>query len=672
MSTYNEEQDISLVDNSELMNESIEISPIETQCGVLNWEQVKRLDTLLSDTIPIHGRGNYPTLNVKLKDFIRHLKTRLIERQISLKDIRINGGVASYVLAQDNLFEFSDIDIIFTCDLLNLNTDNLDTQMSLESRFSYICDLIKETVFDCLNEYIPAVDCSASKEKLTWLNLKDAYVKKMVKIYEPANSSLIQNSTESYESSQSSSRWSLISLFNNQGQNIELKFVDKMKRQFQFSVDAFQIHLDSLLKYYDCQDSISTYSSQVDASMTENIFPSVKAESLYGEFDEAKKHLDLKLIATKRPEEIRGGGLLKYCNLIIRGFKPECETSQMNSLEKYMCSRFFIDYSDIKEQEHKLSSYLDSHFQNDTKMCINYLSKLYQVVNASTVCLMGHERKQTLSLIEQLAKRFNLQNLNENSRAEFYLDDESDSKTFSSSSSEVDSNDSQIFYRNFKPRNNNKYNNNNTKQNNHYNKKNYKNNRNNRNFYSNDYSNFYLNAYSYYPYNFFVDNNNIDENTLKQVNSSSSLTISSSISSTSTSSSPCPSPYLNDDKNFANSSSGSSSFTSSSSSSSSIVSSLVPSPSSSPPLTYNQNLDENETSDKNQKINNKSRTLYCKLPASSNTSPYIEVYENCFCPPVVPIYYDPMYINQHQQVPVTKHHFYSAPNIITRIIPSNF
>ena len=45
--------------------------------------------------------------------------------------------------------------------------------------------------------------------------------------------------------------WALISLYNINGQNIELKFVDRMKRQFQFSVDSFQISIDSLLNYYE-------------------------------------------------------------------------------------------------------------------------------------------------------------------------------------------------------------------------------------------------------------------------------------------------------------------------------------------------------------------------------------------------------------------------------------
>jgi hypothetical protein len=52
-----------------------------------------------------------------------------------------------------------------------------------------------------------------------------------------------------------------MSLYNLNGQNIELKFVDRMKRQFQFSVDSFQILIDPLLDYYV---QISKYQQQTN------------------------------------------------------------------------------------------------------------------------------------------------------------------------------------------------------------------------------------------------------------------------------------------------------------------------------------------------------------------------------------------------------------------------
>lgn len=189
--------------------------------------------------------------------------------------------------------------------------------------------------------------------------------------------------------------WSLISLGNSRGhKNVELKFVDSMKRPFEFSVDSFQIILDSLLLFYKC--------SQLP--INENFYPTVVGESVYGDFQEALYHLQKKLIATRNPEEIRGGGLLKYCHLLVRRYQP-AYPDKIKMLERYMCSRFFIDFSDINQQRSKLENYLWNHFIGPEEEILKYqyLLLLRNVVDDSTVCLMGHERRQTLALIDELA-----------------------------------------------------------------------------------------------------------------------------------------------------------------------------------------------------------------------------------------------------------------------------
>ena len=44
---------------------------------VLCHDQVHRLHQVMATTIPIHGRGNFPTLDVNLKDFIRIVRDKL-------------------------------------------------------------------------------------------------------------------------------------------------------------------------------------------------------------------------------------------------------------------------------------------------------------------------------------------------------------------------------------------------------------------------------------------------------------------------------------------------------------------------------------------------------------------------------------------------------------------
>jgi terminal nucleotidyltransferase 5A/B len=167
-----------------------------------------------------------------------------------------------------------------------------------------------------------------------------------------------------------------------------------MRRQFEFSVDSFQIVLDSLLLFYDC----------AELPISENFYPTVVGESVYGDFHEALYHLQNKLISTRQPEEIRGGGLLKYCNLLVRNYIP-VDSKQIKKLERYMCSRFFIDFPDILQQRIKLEAYLRNHFWgiDEEPLQYHYLVHLHEVVENSTVCLMGHERRQTLNLIEHLA-----------------------------------------------------------------------------------------------------------------------------------------------------------------------------------------------------------------------------------------------------------------------------
>ena len=285
----------------------------------------------MEDVMPIHGRGNFPTLDVKLRELVQAVREKLASEGVQVRDVRLNGGAASYILGSTSCQEFNDLDLIFGVDLINHNE----------------LQKIRNCVLECLLDFLPE---GVSKEKMSSCSLKEAYVQKMVKVC-----------------NEHGDRWSLISLSNKTRKNVELKFVDKMKRQFEFSVDSFQVILDSLLTFYDISQ----------APMSEHFYPTVVAESVYGDFSEAWYHLSNKLIATRNPEEIRGGGLLKYCNLLVKNFLP-AEDVDIRTMERYMCSRFFIDFSDINQQRQKLEAYLANHFGCDESTKYQYLMTLYQ------------------------------------------------------------------------------------------------------------------------------------------------------------------------------------------------------------------------------------------------------------------------------------------------------
>ncbi len=322
---------------------------------VLCFEQVYRLHEVMEGTVPVHGRGNFPTLDIRLQDLVNVVRDKLAKDGIKVNDVRLNGGAASYILGMEANQVYNDLDLIFGVDIPN--------QSDLQK--------VKNAVLNSLLDLLPE---GVNREKMSSCSLKEAYVQKMVKVCNDSD------------------RWSLISLSNNRGRNVDLKFVHKMRRQFEFSVDSFQIILDSLLTFYDISQT----------PMSEHFYPTVVAESMYGNFNVAMYHLNEKLIATRNPEEIRGGGLLKYCNLLVRNYTPAKDVD-IKSLERYMCSRFFIDFSDILQQQKKLENYLANHFNGDDHMKYDYLMTLYGVVDDSTVCLMNGERRQTLNLIQQLA-----------------------------------------------------------------------------------------------------------------------------------------------------------------------------------------------------------------------------------------------------------------------------
>jgi hypothetical protein len=343
---------------SGLLNAQVEIpDEKDARFCVLSYDQVKRLNDLMSEVINIHGLGNWATIDVRLSDLVSVVKSKLDSDGVKVHEIRLNGSGASSVLASSDI-SYNDLDLIFSVDL------------STAKAF----DRVKTAVLESLMELLPE---GVSRKRMSSCKLEEAYVSKKVKVND------------------SGDRWSLISLGNNRAKTVELKFVHTMRRQYEFSVDSFHIMLDTLFLYYECN---------ADATpISDNFYPTVVAESMYGDFEEALYHLHKKLIATKNPEEIRGGGLLKYCNLLCRGYRPASH-EEVKTMERYMCSRFFIDFPDLNQQQGKLENYLYNHFQSsEDQTKYHYLMILYQVVDESTVCLMGHERRLTLTLIEDMA-----------------------------------------------------------------------------------------------------------------------------------------------------------------------------------------------------------------------------------------------------------------------------
>uniref|UniRef100_A0A8C4Q240 Terminal nucleotidyltransferase 5B n=1 Tax=Eptatretus burgeri TaxID=7764 RepID=A0A8C4Q240_EPTBU len=534
----------------------------------LSPSQLCRLHRLLCSPVSVHGRGNFPTLSVTPHLLLSSVRSRLLSRHLPVHSVRLCGSAAAHVLDPGNrCLDYKDLDLVFKMDL------------HCEEAFQ----AVKLSVLECLLEFLPS---SVERSRLSPATLCSAYILKLVKVagehpglaysglgaeIHPAEvignvpgvraskfaptvcpgpplvhvSPMMDEKLVSTfnisgldpevdlttckprqygKAAMPSDRWSLVSLWNRDGRNLELKFVSFLKREFEFSVDSFQIILDPLLVFYEsdnhlghnlescdsdedgkihvgegaddwcskckicccaieqnrdgqgfedggamlkendghsdfsfrafeggltqqksqtvncalncettrhhprcfpsqCQCKHSSFANADDKSIVRQFqehdakesiqdddstlsshcfslssLPGVIAESLYGKISTALDHLAARLICTHRPEEIRGGGLFKYCELLARGFKPE-NAAEARRLERYMCSRFFIDFPTLATQAQRLCSYLAAHFPREPELRITFLVALRRVVDASTVCLMGYERRQVLDLL---------------------------------------------------------------------------------------------------------------------------------------------------------------------------------------------------------------------------------------------------------------------------------
>lgn len=333
----------------------------------LSFAQVDKLYGVLFDPIEIQSSNNFPSLSISPANLVQVVRERLLKKSIHINDIRLNGSAASYCICDDPSalpqIHYNDVDLIFG--------------VSIEREDDF--RVIKEEVLTSFLEFLPE---EVSKEHISPDMLGETYIRKMI---------LVNN----YHN-----KWSLFSL-GDDVKGIELKFVSVLRRKFQFTLDSFQIVLDSLLSFGQCAEK------SPNVSVSRAFFPSVQALSVYHNFSEALYHLNHRLIHTEAPEGIRGGGLLKYCSLLVHGFNA-ADPETMEKLEPYMCSRFFIDFptSDMQFQTiFKFISIKFIHCKEFTKS-MQFLDNLYNIVNTCAMCLMESERQKTIAIIMQI--RFHL------------------------------------------------------------------------------------------------------------------------------------------------------------------------------------------------------------------------------------------------------------------------
>jgi len=141
-----------------------------SRLAVLSYEQVARLNDVMDETVSIHGRGNFPTLEVRLRDLVAMVRDRLLaqagpedddvtfsverlavnvddnddcddDASFLVNSIRLNGGAASHVLTTDTQ-PYNDLDLIFNSSL----SGNRDFDHVKSAMLRALVDLLPEGV----------------------------------------------------------------------------------------------------------------------------------------------------------------------------------------------------------------------------------------------------------------------------------------------------------------------------------------------------------------------------------------------------------------------------------------------------------------------------------------------------------------------------------------------
>lgn len=144
--------------------------------------------------------------------------------------------------------------------------------------------------------------------------------------------------------------------------------------------------------------------------------PTAKAIVTFDTYERCLSHLNNNIIFIWRPEDIRGGGLLKYCDLTNQcytlAFKQKLEKEV---LECRMVVRFLMDFPNINDQHREIRKYIYAHFPRRTKNVESFLRVLLKIIQRSTVQTKDNTIRLILNFIDRAAQNgFARQNLRRN------------------------------------------------------------------------------------------------------------------------------------------------------------------------------------------------------------------------------------------------------------------
>lgn len=290
---------------------------------ILSTKQEEVLRTAITAPLEIQDRfGNTRCAGITPWRIIEVLLDQLCAKNITAVDLNLEGSGAAHTLNAKSVPSYNDLDFVF-----HLNS----TDRAL------LCE-IRGALADTLRLLL--TESSVTDSPPTRWHDKNEY--EILELFIEKQFMTLNGQHDSEDS------WALYSLKGSKNSpSIDLKFVQRISRPYQFSIDSFQIKLKADLIDQVINNAVEEKGGLVDEEQQRGQPPiGIPFGTSYPETDAAITHLKKKHIAVQNAEElakVRGGGLLKFAFLLSRGWNisPDIDRSR---LMKYMCTRFMMDY----------------------------------------------------------------------------------------------------------------------------------------------------------------------------------------------------------------------------------------------------------------------------------------------------------------------------------------
>ena len=328
--------------------------PPAQQC--LDAAALGRLLPLLQQEVMVQSRVDDRAVSVVPHRLLTMLAQEMVFRGLALRDVRLEGSAATMVLNPEAVPTINDLDLVVHL----ASTERQDLEMA------------RDVVLAALGRLDPV-----------W-QIMDPHALGHTVLHKM----FITPATDS-------EAWALFTLgARAPSPSIDIKFVQTLRRPYQFSVDSFQIILD-LAQLAPALDATPEHGlRRCQSVLPPAPPPRLRFESAFGDTPEALAHLQARLIAVREEEDlarVHGGGLLKYAHLLLNGFT--CHASlDRTKLERYMCTRFMIDFPTgemnrygLPVQWQRIADYLYTHGFATAALQISFLDQLQAVLERADV-----------------------------------------------------------------------------------------------------------------------------------------------------------------------------------------------------------------------------------------------------------------------------------------------